>query len=121
MEAEFYSKGSFLCLDGPAKKAGRDHSNVKVCFTCRDNEFLRKVITKIAEDPECYWVKISTKPRDGMFLGRCFFSTKDLAARTWAKYKTHPRLMVNLQDDDFTSRFREQVASWKDKPEDALD
>ncbi len=121
MDSEFYETGSFLCLDGPVKKAGREHSNMKVCFTCRDSELLRKLLVKIAQDEECYWVKMSTKPRDGMFLGRCFFSSKERAAQLWAKYKTHPRFMVTLQDDDFASSFRESVASWKGKSEDALD
>lgn len=121
METEFYHDGSFLCLDGPARKAGRDHANVKVCFTCRDSEFLKRLIGNVAQDKECYWVKMSTKPRDGMFLGRCFFTTKECAAQLWAKYKNHPRLMVTLQDDDFISGFRESVVSWKEKSEDALD
>jgi len=121
MDSEFYSKGSFLCIDGPAKNAGRDHSNMKVCFTCRSGDLLRALLKQVAQDEECYWVKMSAKPRDGMFLGRCFFTTKERAASLWAKYKTHPRLMVTLQDDDFASKFRDQVASWRDKPEDALD
>ncbi len=69
---EFYQEGSFLCLDGPAKKAGLSHSNMKVCLTCRDPEFLKNLIAKVAQDEECYWVKMSTKSRDGMYLGRCF-------------------------------------------------
>lgn len=121
MEPEFYANGSFLCLDGPAKKAGRDHANMKVCFTCRDSNFLKALLFKVSRDEDCYWVKMSTKPRDGMFLGRCFFTTKERAACLWAKYKTHPRLMVTLQDDDFALAFRGLVVSWKDKPDDALE
>lgn len=121
MDSEFYANGSFLCIDGPAKKAGQKHSNMKVCFTCRDSDFLRRLLVKVVRDKECYWVKMSTKPRDGMFLGRCFFTTKEHAAQLWAKYKTHPRFMVTLQDDDFASTFRESVVSWQGKPEDALE
>jgi len=121
MESEFYQDGSFLCIDGPARKSGRGYANLKVCFTCRDIDFLKRLVAKVANNNECYWVKVSTKSRDGMFLGRCFFTTKEFAAQTWAKYKTHPRLMVTLQDDDFASSFRDQVTSWKGKPEDALE
>jgi hypothetical protein len=121
MAGEFYSQGTFLCIDGPAKKAGREHSEVKVCITCRDDELLRQLIAKVAEDEECYWVKMSTKARDGMFLGRCFFTTKEYAGRFWARYKSHPRLMVTLQDDDFASGYRALVRSWKDQPDNALD
>ncbi len=121
MNQEFYQYESFLCLDGPAKKAGLKHSNMKVCFTTKDSEFLKKLLIRIAQDEHCYWVKLSTKSRDGMFLGRSFFTTKEKAGETWAKYKMHPRLMVTLQDDDFSSAYREFVVSWQEKSEDALD
>jgi hypothetical protein len=56
-----------------------------------------------------------------MYLGRCFFTERKYAAELWAKYKAHPKLMVNLQDDDVAAEFRPQVVSWKGKPIDALD
>lgn len=121
MESKFYQEGSFQCIDGPAKKSGLAHSNMKVCFTCRDSDFLKSLLAKVAQDQECYWVKISTKPRDGMFLGRCFFSNKERAAQLWAKYKKHPRLMVTMQDDDFASKFRASVESWEGKSPDAFE
>jgi hypothetical protein len=121
MNDEFYTHGSFLCMDGPAKKLGLKFANVKVCITCRDSNFLQSLLLKISQDKECYWVKMSTKARDGMFLGRCFFTTKNHAGLIWAKYKMHPRLMVTLQDDDFTSAFRESVFPWTDKPIDAVE
>jgi hypothetical protein len=119
--AEFYQHGSFICIDGPAKKAGGNHSNMKVCFSCTDIEFLRSLLIKVGQDKECYWVKMSTNPRDGMYLGRCFFTESKHAANLWAKYKAHPKLMASLQDDDFVSNFREKVFSWKGKPENALE
>ncbi len=121
MDSEFYQYNSFLCIDGPAKKAGKDHSNMKVCFTCRDSDFLKALLSKVAKEEDCYWVKISVKPRDGMYLGRCFFTTKERAAQLWAQYKAHPRFMVNIQDDEFTDAFRDLVVSWKDKPVDSLE
>lgn len=121
MDSAFYQYNTFLCIDGPAKVAGGNPSSIKVCFTCRDSELLKTLLAKVAADEDCYWVKMSTKPRDGMYLGRCFFTTKERAAQLWAKYKTHPRFMVNLQDDEFAAAYRESVTSWKDKPESALD
>ena len=121
MPDTFYSVDSFLCLDGPAKRAGLKPSLMKVCLTCRDFEFLKLVIAKIAEDELCYWVKTSAKPKNGMYLGRCFFTTKERAGEIWAKYKKHPRLMVTLQDDEFAKPFRERAVSWKDRPSDAVD
>ena len=41
-----------------------------------------------------------------MYLGRAFFVTTERAGKVWAKYKLHPKLMVNLQDDDLAARFR---------------
>ncbi len=116
METDFYEQGSFLCIDGPAKKAGKEHANVKVCFVSNDPELLRSLLQKLAESDDCYWVKMTKKDRDGMYLGRCFFTTADRAGEVWAKYKGHPKLMVNIQDDDFASKFREMQFSWKDKP-----
>lgn len=121
MNSEFYQHNSFLCIDGLAKKAGKLHSNMKVCITSTNSDFLKKLLITVAKDEECYWVKISTKSRDGMYLGRCFFTSKERAAELWAKYKAHPRLMVTLQDDDFALSYRESVISWKDKPEDSFE
>lgn len=106
MNEEYYTRGSFLCLDGPARKAGLAPSNVKLCLTCRDIELLRSIFSEIIKEPTCYWVKMSSQPKDGMFLGRCFFTTKEMAGFMWDKYKKHPNLMVNLQDDDFANQFR---------------
>lgn len=119
--ADFYEYGSFLCVDGPGKKAGKSYSNVKVCFTARDQDLLKRLISKIVKDEECYWAKISMSPKDGMYLGRCFFTSQSKACEFWAQYKTHPRLLVNIQDDDLTLPFRGQVVSWKDKPGDSVD
>jgi hypothetical protein len=121
MEEKFYKHGSFLCIDGPARKAGLNHSKMKVCFTCTDFDFLKRVLLKVVESEKCFFVKMSAQPRSGMFLGRGFFVTKEMAAEIWAKYKAHPRLMVTLQDDDFSEGFRAAVVSWKDKPADAVD
>ncbi len=30
----------------------------------------------------------------------------EMAGEMWAKYKNHPRLFVDLQDDDFAAQFR---------------
>lgn len=121
VDLEFYRQGPFLCIDGPAKRAGKSNSNMKVCFTCCDQLLLQDLLLKFAKSEDCFWVKMSTVPKDGMFLGRCFFTTNQRAAELWATYKTHPRLMVTIQDDDFVSQFRDLVVSWKDKAENALE
>ncbi|MCM2283035.1 MAG: hypothetical protein NDI61_14430 [Bdellovibrionaceae bacterium] len=115
MDSAFYSHRSFLCIDGPARLAGQDHSKVKVGFTCRDLNFLSELIAQIAKEPTCYWAKISSQPRDGMYFARCFFTTNQESGRIWAKYKSHPRLLAYLQDDEFASAFRNSVHSWKNE------
>lgn len=104
--SRFYERGTFLCIDGPAKQKGQDHSNTKVCFTCRDQKLLMDILINISTDQDCYFVKLSHYPKDGMFLGRAFFTTEDSAGKTWVKYKSHPKMMANLQDDNIASKFR---------------
>jgi hypothetical protein len=63
----------------------------------------------LAERPDCFHVKYSVRPRDGMYLGRCFLMDEHEVGMVWARYKEHPQLFCSIQDDDFTSRFRESV------------
>lgn len=106
MEQNFYEHGSFICLDGLAKKHGQKPSMVKVYFVSRDQNLLKEVLASLANQDDCYWVKYSKNAKDGMFLGRCFFTTAEKAGETWAKFKPHPKIMANLQDDNFASKFR---------------
>lgn len=41
---EFYQHGSFVCADGPAKAAGKQYSEMKVCFTCTDSDLLKTLL-----------------------------------------------------------------------------
>ena len=106
MDQNFYEYGSFVCLDGPAKKRGLKPSQVKVCFVSRDQNLLKEILATLATQDDCYWVKYSKTPKDGMFLGRCFFTTSEKAGKIWAEFKPHPKIMTNLQDDNFASKFR---------------
>ena len=60
----------------------------------------------------CYFVKLTDEPRDGMHLGKCFFTNDKFVGEYWAKYKLHPKLMCNIQNDDFSKPFRELVVSY---------
>lgn len=88
--------------------AGRDaaHSQKKVCFVATDKPFLVRLLYELSLQPECYWVKYSVQPRDGMYLGRCFMTSDAAAGRLCFEYKVHPKLMVSLQDDEFAAQFR---------------
>ena len=51
-------------------------------------------------------VKFTLEPKDGMYLGRCFLLNDDIVGELWRQYRAHPRLMCNIQDDDFTIQYR---------------
>lgn len=71
-----------------------------------------QLLLELSNLDECFFVKLSASDRDGMYLGRCFFTTESMVGKCWAKYKLHPKLMCNIQDDDFSSSFREHVKSY---------
>jgi hypothetical protein len=88
--------------------AGSDaaFSQKKLCFVATDKPFLVRFVYELSLHPDCYWVKYSCEPRDGMYLGRCFMTNDDAAGRLCFEYKAHPKLMVAVQDDEFAAPFR---------------
>lgn len=98
--------GHFLARDGAARSTTNAYSNKKLCFTATDKEFLAALLYNLSLRPECYFVKLTAEPREGMYLGRCFAVDDDTAARWWREFKPHPRMMCNLQDDDFVEKYR---------------
>ena len=36
---------------------------------------------------------------------------------TWAKYKGHPKVFCNIQDDDFSIGWRDKVRDWSAAPD----
>jgi hypothetical protein len=110
--------GSFMAKDGPARTPDAAYCNKKICFAATDIQFLAELLHELSEHPKAYFVKFSTKPRDGMFLGRCFFIDKESVGVTWAKYKGHPKVFCNIQDDDFSIGWREEVRDWSKADDD---
>lgn len=98
--------GYFMEILGPARYAGRPYCQKKLCFVATDLELLAEVLARLAERPDCHYVKYSLYSRDGMHLGRCFLSDEQEVGRLWAEFKPHPRLFCTIQDDDFTAAFR---------------
>lgn len=113
--ATFEKQGPFLVRNGKSRERSEIHSNKKLCFVSNDKDFLQNLLADISKLGECYFVKLTDCPRDGMYLGRCFFVDEDTVGKMWAKYKQHPKLMCSVQDDDFCNKFREHVISYKDK------
>ena len=100
------ASGIFLERNGRARKVGAKYSNKKLCFVAIDQGFLAETLLKLSHRRDCYYVKLSAKSKDGMFLGRCFLMNEQVVGALWSRFKSHPKLMCSIQDDDFTSRFR---------------
>ena len=98
--------GYFMEIRGRAWHEGKRCCEKKLCFVATDQALLADVLRQLAERPDCYYVKYSVHPRDGMYLGRCFLTDEHEVGLLWAEYKTHPRLFCSVQDDDFTAPFR---------------
>ena len=91
--------------DGRAGKNAA-YSRKKVCLAATDKPFLVELLYQLSEREDCYRVKYSSVARDGMHLGRCFLTTDAAAARLCQELKSHPKLLVTLQDDDFFDAYR---------------
>lgn len=112
VEAQFQSSRSahFREREGGAVQDGQKpkvFSNKKLCFTATRRELLARHLLRLSERDDCVYVKYSVHPRDGMYLGRCFLSTEAAVGDVWARYKLHPSLFCTIQDDEFTTAFRE--------------
>lgn len=107
IEARFERRGPYMIRRGPAH-AGDPHCpvNKKLCFAATDRETLVRELDTLASRPECFFVKYAAAPRDGMYLGRAFFVDASLLGQLWAAYKSHPRLLCSVQDDDWTKPYR---------------
>jgi len=101
---------------GPSYEKGGSYCNAKICFVATDQDFLRGLLLELSQDPDCYFVKYDTQPRDGMYRGRCFFVSPESVGKTWAEYKMHPKVICTVQSDDFTGTWREQVRDWSKEP-----
>jgi hypothetical protein len=98
--------GHFMARRGPAWNAEGRYCQKKLCFVATDRTLLADFLGALAERPDCYYVKYSVRPRDGMYLGRCFLVDEQAVGQLWAEYKAHPRVFCSVQDDDFTAAFR---------------
>ena len=100
------ANGVFMARWGPQKANGVAHLNKKLCLVATDKELLVETLFELSERPDCYFVKYSIQPKDGMYLGRCFLTDEVALGRLWQELKCHPRLMCTVQDDDFTESYR---------------
>ncbi len=71
------TQGPYLCRRGPAwdpEAPGSPPCNKKLCFVATDKGFLIGLLDELSDRPDCWAVKYSVEPRDGMHLGRCFLN-----------------------------------------------
>jgi hypothetical protein len=97
--------GYYMACLGPAWNEEGRYCHKKLCFVATDRTLLADVLRRLAERPDCYYVKYSVHPRDGMYLGRCFLMDEHEVGMLWAEYKQHPHLFCSVQDDDFTAPY----------------
>ncbi len=100
------NNGYFQIRQGRGRQPDVPYSNKKLCFVATDQVLLATLLRELSDREDCYFVKFTTAPKDGMYLGRCFLLTDTAVGELWQHYKVHPRLMCTVQDDDFTSTFR---------------
>jgi hypothetical protein len=98
--------GYYMELRGQAWYRQERRCQKKLCFVATDQALLAEILRLLAGRLDCYYVKYSVHPRDGMYLGRCFLTEEQEVGQLWAEYKQHPRLFCSVQDDDFTAIFR---------------
>ena len=105
----------FQARYGPAYEKDASYCNSKLCFVATDQDFLRDLLLDLSRDPDCYFVKYDTNPRDGMYRGRCFYISLEKVGQTWARYKMHPKVICTVQNDDVTGPWRNQVRDWSEE------
>jgi putative acetyltransferase len=97
--------GQFRERRGPLGR-GAAFSNKKLCLVATDASFLIDLLYGLSLRADCFYVKYGTVARDGMYLGRCFLATDEAVSQLCQELKSHPRLMVSLQDDAWFNEFR---------------
>jgi hypothetical protein len=90
------SNGHFMERHGPAYFVGKPYCNKKLCFVATDQAVLAEVLRQLALRSDCHYVKFSIRPRDGMYLGRCFLLDEREVGLLWARYKNHPRVFCTV-------------------------
>lgn len=112
------ARGRFRARYGPSGR-GVPFSNKKLCLVSTEPAFLSELLYVLSLRADCYFVKYGTVAREGMYLGRCFFTTDEAAGELCKELKSHPRVMASLQDDDWFATFRSSGDAnvWDDRPE----
>jgi hypothetical protein len=111
----FHEDRGYMCADGPATAKGY-FCNKKLCIVATDLAYLTALLEAMLRRDDCFFVKYSPTPKDGMHLGRIFLTTPAAVGALWKQFKDDPKLMCSIQDDDFTSAYRVITVTSTDKP-----
>jgi hypothetical protein len=98
--------GVFLQRYGRGHGPNIPHTQKKLCFVATDQHVLSELLLELSYRDDCYMVKFSMEPKDGMYLGRCFLTEESHVGPLWHEFKAHPRVMCTVQDDDFVLPYR---------------
>jgi len=101
--------GPYMKRDGPARARGEEACRQKLCLVATDRQLLANVLHDLSLEENCFFVKLSINPTDGMYLGRCLLTSAERVGHLWAELKQHGRLFCSVQDDDFVAPFREDT------------
>jgi putative acetyltransferase len=119
-----WASGRFMERWGPLGKDASGSSQ-KLCLVATDAAFLIDLLYGLSLRADCIYVKYGTFAHEGMYLGRCFLQSAAATAELCQQLKSHARLMVSVQDDDFFNPYREPrppagtCEVWDDWAEDA--
>ena len=84
------SHGHFMERRGAGWNDERRYSQKKLCFVATDQALLVRVLSELADRPDCHYVKYSIEPRDGMYLGRCFLLNDQEVGTLWRETRNTP-------------------------------
>ncbi len=105
LETRFTPKGRFRERHGRAAGAAR-FCNKKLCLVATDQAYLVQLLLELSDRSDCYYVKYTPAPRDGMYLGRVFLLDERAVGELWAHLKRDDKVLCSIQDDDFVNAFR---------------
>lgn len=102
----FKRRGEVLFSEGPGRREGQNRSRYKLCLTSARREPLAQLLFRLAEHPECYFVKFGWKSQGGIYWGRFLATTDQAIGSLWAELRSSEEIICAVQDDDFTLSYR---------------
>lgn len=113
MENSFERTGAYMTRMGLAQTRGmKSTCKKKVCFVSMDKDFLMDVLLKMSNDNDCHEVKYSIEGRGGNHFGVASFTNESSVGDMWARYESHPKMWVTIQDEEFCDPYRSKIRTY---------